>query len=78
MSVTSSLTPAIVENSCATPSISHARDRRALERGEQHAAQRVAERVAEAAVERLDHERATVLLDVLVVIRGIWKSASGS
>ena len=41
-------------------------DSGALERGEQHAAQRVAERVAEAAVERLDHEDATVLLDVLV------------
>ena len=40
----------------------HARDGRAGERGEQHAAQRVAERVAEAAVERLDRERAAVLL----------------
>ena len=38
----------------------------ALERREQHAAQRVAERVAEAAVERLDHEDAAVLVDVLV------------
>jgi hypothetical protein len=38
----------------------------ALERREQHAAQRVAERVAEAAVERLDHEDATMLLDFLV------------
>ena len=38
----------------------------ALERREQHAAQRVAERVAEAAVERLDHEDAAVLLDLLV------------
>ena len=41
----------------------HAGDGGAGERGEQHAAQRVAERVAEAAVERLDHERAAVLLD---------------
>ena len=40
----------------------HARDGRAGERGEQYAAQRVAERVAEAAIERLDRERATVLL----------------
>ena len=40
----------------------HARDGGARERGEQHAPQRVAERVAEAAVERLDRERATVLL----------------
>ena len=38
----------------------------ALERREQHAAQRVAERVAEAAVERLDHEHAMVLVDLLV------------
>src|SRR2546421_2511707 len=38
----------------------------ALERGEQHAAQRVAERVAEAAIERLDLEYPTVLVDLLV------------
>src|SRR5581483_10653160 len=44
----------------------HRGDGGALQRGEQHAAQRVAERVAEAAVERLDHEDAAVLLDVLV------------
>ena len=37
----------------------------ALERGEQHPPQRVAERVTEAAVERLDREDATVLVDVL-------------
>src|SRR6185503_15708531 len=37
-------------------------DGRAGERAQQHAPQRVAERVAEAAVERLDHERATVLI----------------
>jgi hypothetical protein len=41
-------------------------DRSALERREQHAAQRVAERVAEAAVERLDLEDATILVDLLV------------
>jgi hypothetical protein len=41
-------------------------DRGALERREQHAAQRVAERVAEAAVERLDLEDATVLVDLFV------------
>jgi hypothetical protein len=38
----------------------------ALQRGEQHAAQRVAERVAEAAVERLDHEDAAVVIHFLV------------
>jgi hypothetical protein len=38
----------------------------ALERREQHAAERVAERVAKTAVERLDHEDATVLVDLLV------------
>ncbi len=38
----------------------------ALERREQHAAQRVAERVAEAAIERLDHEDAAILVDLLV------------
>ena len=43
----------------------------ALERREQHAAQRVAERVAEAAVERLDHEDAPVLLTSSWVIFGI-------
>ena len=44
----------------------HRGDGGALERREQHAAQRVAERVAEAAVERLDHEDAAVLVDLLV------------
>ena len=43
----------------------HAGDRRAGQRGEQHTAQRVAERVAEAPVERLDRERAAVLVDGL-------------
>ena len=42
-----------------------ARDGRAGERGQQHAPQRVAERVAEAAIERLDRERAAVVLDLL-------------
>src|SRR6185503_18369430 len=40
----------------------HARDGGAGERAEEHAAQGVAERVAESAVQRLDHERAAVLL----------------
>ena len=39
---------------------------RARERGEQHAPQRVAEGVAEAPIERLDRERASVLVDTLV------------
>src|SRR3954471_1080595 len=39
--------------------------RRTGERGEEHAAQGVAERVAETAVERLDHELPTVVLDGL-------------
>src|SRR3954452_23678358 len=38
-------------------------DGRTGERGEENAAQRVAERVAEAAIERLDRERAAVLVD---------------
>ena len=38
----------------------------ALERRQQHAAQRVAEGVAEAAIERLDHEDATVVVDLFV------------
>ena len=41
------------ENSCSTPSICTAGDRRALQRGQQHPAQRVAERQAEAALQRL-------------------------
>ena len=53
MSVTSSRTPGIDENSCSTPSIWIDGDGRALQRGQQHAAQRVAERQAEAALERL-------------------------
>ena len=53
MSVTSSRTPGMDENSCSTPSIWTRGDRRALQRRQQHAAQRVAERQAEAALERL-------------------------
>ena len=53
MSVTSSRTPGTDENSCSTPSICTRGDRRALQRGEQHAPERVAERQAEAALERL-------------------------
>jgi hypothetical protein len=40
-------------------------DRRALERGEQHATEAVAVRVAEALVEGLDRERAAVVGDLL-------------
>ena len=56
MSDTSSITPGIVENSCRTPSMRIADDGRALQRGQQHAAQRVAERRAESALERLARE----------------------
>ena len=65
MSVTSSETPLIVENSCATPSIRTDVTAAPGERRQQHAAQRVAERVAEAAIERLDGEGAAILLDRL-------------
>ena len=44
----------------------HGRHGRALERGQQHAAERVPERVAEAAVERLDQEDAAVVVRLLV------------
>jgi len=44
----------------------HRGDGRALERGEQDAAQRVAERVAEAAVERLDLEDPALLVQLFV------------
>src|ERR1700760_1332354 len=57
MSVTSSVTPLIVENSWATPSM------RTLVTADP--AQGVAERVAEAPVEGLDDERPAVLLDGL-------------
>ncbi len=53
MSVTSSRTPGIEENSCSTPSILIDGDRRALQRGQQHAPQRDAQRQAEAALQRL-------------------------
>src|SRR3954453_11743980 len=43
----------------------HARDCGAGERAQQHPPERVAERVAEAAIERLDRERASVVLDLL-------------
>ncbi len=44
----------------------HRGDGGALQRGEQHAAQRVAERVTEAAVERLDLENPTLLVQLFV------------
>ena len=65
MSVTSSVTPLIVENSWATPSMRTEVTAAPASEAEQHAPQRVAERVAEAAVERLDHELAAVVLDGL-------------
>jgi len=43
----------------------HARHGGARERAQQHAAKRVAERVAETTVERLNRERATIVLDRL-------------
>ena len=64
MSVTSSRTPGSVVNSCATPSILTAVTA-APSSDEQDAAQRVPEGVAEAAVERLDHEDAAILVCVL-------------
>ena len=75
MSVTSSLTPLIVENSWATPSMRTLVTAAPASELQQHAAQRVAERVAEAAVERLDRERAAVLLDGLAGDPGDWKSS---
>ena len=65
MSVTSSRTPGSVVNSCATPSILTAVTAAPSSDEEQDAAQRVPEGVAEAAVERLDHEDAAVLVGVL-------------
>ena len=53
---TSSITPGIVENSCGHAVDPDARDRRALKRGEEHAAERIAERRAEAPLERLAEE----------------------
>ena len=49
------------------PVDAHRRDRRALERREQHAAQRVAQRDAEAALERLDDELAVAVVSRRVV-----------
>src|SRR3954451_14775716 len=65
MSVTSSLTPLMVENSCATPSILTLVTAAPASEESSPPPQRVAERVAEAAVERFDDERAAVLLHVL-------------
>ena len=66
ISVTSSLTPGMVENSCSTPSMRMLVTAAPGMRREQGAAQRVAERVAEAGLERLDDEpRARVVDDVL-------------
>src|SRR4051812_20511517 len=64
MSVTSSFTPEMVENSCAALD-PNARHGGAGERAQQHPPERVAERVAEASVERLDRKRASIVLDLL-------------
>ena len=65
MSVTSSTTPGMDENSCSTPSIFTLVTRRPAG-GQQDAAQRVADGRAEATLERADHELAVGLggLDV--------------
>ena len=52
MSVTSSLTPLIMSNSCSASSKRTWRDRRTGDRREQRAAQAVAERVTETRLER--------------------------
>jgi hypothetical protein len=62
MSVTSSVTPLMVSNSCRASSKRTCRDGGAGDRREQRAAQRVAERVAEAGLERADGEPLTVVL----------------
>ena len=68
ISVTSSLTPSIVENSWRTVStlmlVTGAGD------GRQGAAQQVAERVAEAGLQRLDHEPRAELVDGIFRQRG--------
>jgi len=57
MSVTSSRTPAIEENSWSDAVDLDGGDGRALQRGQEHATQRVAQRHAEATLQRLrDHE----------------------
>ena len=61
MSVASSTTPGIGENSCSTPSIFTAVIGRAFDRREQHAAQRVADGRPEAALERLRVEPAEAI-----------------
>ena len=58
ISVTSSLTPGMVENSCTTPSILIDVEGYARQAGKQHTAQAVAQRGAEAALQRLYHKPA--------------------
>ena len=58
ISVTSSLTPGIVENSCSTPSILIDVTATTRQRGQQHPPQAVAQRDAEAALQRLYDELA--------------------
>ena len=65
ISVTSSLTPGIVENSCSTPSMRMLVTAAPGMRRQQRAAQGVAERVAEAGLEGLDDEAAAVVRDDL-------------
>ena len=62
MSVTSSVTPAIVSNSCSASSKRTAVMAAPGMRRQQDAAQRVADRVAEAGLERADGEALTVVL----------------
>ena len=56
MSVTSSITPGRLVNSCSAPLMLDVGDGRAFEAGEQDAAEAVADRRAEAALERLGGE----------------------
>jgi hypothetical protein len=73
MSVTSSRTPGIDENSCSTPSIWTDVIAAPWQRRQQHATQRVAERQAEAALQRLGDQRR----HALAVIPGATSSLFG-
>ncbi len=63
MSVASSTTPGMGLNSCATPSMRTARDGRAFNRAQQHAAQAGADGGAESALERLRGEHAVAVVE---------------
>jgi len=73
MSVASSTTPGMGENSCSTPSIFTAENAAPLDRGQQHPPHGVADGRAESPLERLGVEAAEPLVQgVTLELQPLW------